>query len=170
MIQEAGRSLGNICPPVFENVTDVPNNEVSVFSGQLLNASPALKKLCLLGSEGEGLPHGSPKSIDSVAKSIAEDPMGKQVVWHSPYKKSPRGSGAEIFFFLKKKKACRSFLVNESRYWHCGQSREEDGREPWLKGLKEERITRSSRFNKRKYFQAESSTTEAGFKNEENAR
>ena len=25
--------------------------------------------------------------------------------------------------------ACRSFPVNERRYWHCGQSREEDGGE-----------------------------------------
>ena len=41
-----------------------------------------------LGSQGE-LPHGSPKRIDSVAKSTTEDPIGGQEMRYFPGSKKP---------------------------------------------------------------------------------
>ena len=47
-----------------------------------------VSKSITLGSEGEGLPQGSPKRVDPVAKSTTKHPMGRQGVWHPSCKKT----------------------------------------------------------------------------------
>ena len=42
-----------------------------------------VSKQIKLGHEGDGFPNGSPKRIDSVAKSTTEDPIGRSEMKYS---------------------------------------------------------------------------------------
>ena len=55
-----------------------------------------VSKQIKLGLEGEGLPHGSPKRVDSDAKSTTEDPMGRQEMKYLTGAENLEESSAEI--------------------------------------------------------------------------
>ena len=111
-----------------------------------------------LGSEGEGLPHGSPKRLDTVVKSNTEDSMGRQETWNSSCQNDVEVRSAKILHMLKSLSQSMKDVVGTVD--NLGKKMEGN-----VNNLEDKMNERYKNFEEKMSVQME-----AGFKNEEYTR